>query len=217
MASHAPTSVPPGIAAPAWPRRPLLWGFAGLLACAFLLRSALFGDPFAGYDEQFYLLTGSRMLHGAIPYVDIWDRKPIGLFLVYALAASFGGNGVLAYQLLAALSVAAAGFVIARLVARHHKLGIGLACGFLYIVWVGTMGGQDGQSPLFYNLPMAAAALLTLRAANTGNLRLGAAAMALCGLALTIKTSTIFESCFFGLTLVAQRWTATRDPRRPDP
>src|ERR1044072_6180521 len=101
MASHAPTSVPPGIAAPACPRRPLLWGFAGLLACAFLLRSALFGDPFAGYDEQFYLLTGSRMLHGAIPYVDIWDRKPIGPFLTHAFAASFGGNGVLAYQLLA--------------------------------------------------------------------------------------------------------------------
>jgi 4-amino-4-deoxy-L-arabinose transferase-like glycosyltransferase len=209
LATHSPRLPALGLT-----RRPLLAGAALLLLSALILRSALFGDPFAGYDEQFYLLTGSRMLHGAVPYVDIWDRKPIGLFLIYALAASLGGNGVLAYQLLAALSVAATGFVIALLVRRHHSLGIGLACGFLYIVWVGTMGGQDGQSPLFYNLPMAAAALLTLRAASTGSLRLGAAAMALCGLALTIKTSTIFESCFFGLTLVAARWTATRDLRR---
>lgn len=205
---------------PAWPfavlsQRPLLAGAAALLVLALLLRMALFGDPFAGYDEQFYLLTGSRMLDGAIPYVDIWDRKPIGLFLIYAFAASLGGTGVLAYQLLAALSVAATGFVIALLVRRHYALGVGLACGFLYIVWVGTMGGEDGQSPLFYNLPMAAAALLTLRAAEQGDgkagLRLGAAAMALCGLALTIKTSTIFESCFFGLALLAARWSASRD------
>ena len=207
----------PAVPVPGWMRRPLTAGAVLLLALALLLRSPLFGDPLAGYDEQFYLLTGARMLDGAIPYVDIWDRKPIGLFLIYAFAASLGGSGVLAYQLLAALCVGATGFVIALFVRRFHSLGTGLACGFLYIVWVGTMGGQDGQSPLFYNLPMAGAALLTMRAtgqgAGAGSLRLGAAAMALCGLALTIKTSTIFESCFFGLTLLAARWSAGRDLR----
>lgn len=187
-----------------------------MLTAALLLRAPLFGDPLAGYDEQFYLLTGARMWEGAVPYVDIWDRKPIGLFLIYAFAAMFG-DGVLAYQLLAAVSVGATGFVIALIVRRHLPLGTGLACGFLYIVWVGTMGGQDGQSPLFYNLPMAGAALLTLHAMDRGigarSRRLGAAAMALCGLALTIKTSVIFESCAFGIALLAARWSAARDPR----
>jgi hypothetical protein len=41
--------------------------------------------------------------------------------------------------------------------------------------------------------------------------------MALCGVALTIKTSVIFESCFFGLVLVGARWKATRDLRRTAP
>jgi hypothetical protein len=217
MATHAPARFAPSMPATLWARYPLACAFAGLLVAAIVLRSALFGDPLAGYDEQFYLLTGSRMLHGAIPYVDIWDRKPIGLFLIYAFAAALGGTGVLAYQLLATIGVAATGFVIALHVKRHYALWVGLACGFLYIVWVGTMGGQDGQSPLFYNPLVAGAALLTLRAVERNSVRLGAAAMALCGLALTIKTSVIFESCFFGLVLVAARWTATRDPRKTLP
>ena len=56
---------------------------AALLLClAVAARWQTFGNPVLGYDEQFYLLVGDRMLHGALPYVDIFDRKPIGLFLM---------------------------------------------------------------------------------------------------------------------------------------
>ena len=55
------------------------WALLGLL-----LRGATLGYPIIHIDEQFYLLVGDRMLHGAVPFVDIWDRKPIGLFLIYA-------------------------------------------------------------------------------------------------------------------------------------
>jgi hypothetical protein len=49
---------------------------------ALMLRAFTFGSPTIQIDEQFYLLVGDRMLHGALPFVDIWDRKPIGLFLI---------------------------------------------------------------------------------------------------------------------------------------
>ena len=62
----------------------------GLLAFAFLVRAQTFGNPVLGFDEQFYLLVGDRMLHGAIPYVDIFDRKPIGLFLIYDAIRELG-------------------------------------------------------------------------------------------------------------------------------
>ncbi|MDB5738237.1 MAG: hypothetical protein JWO65_1905, partial [Sphingomonas bacterium] len=45
---------------------------------AILARWPVFGNPVVQIDEEFYLLVGDRLLHGAIPYVDIWDRKPIG-------------------------------------------------------------------------------------------------------------------------------------------
>jgi hypothetical protein len=208
MASHAPTPFALSKLAPMTARRPLLLSFAVLLLLlALLLRSALFGDPFAGYDEQFYLLTGDRMLHGSLPYVDIWDRKPIGLFLIYAAIRLLGGDGVLQYQLVATAFVAATGFVIALHVRRRQPLPAALACGALYILWTGVMGGEAGQSPLFYNLPVALAALLVLEAVPEIATRRGflraCAAMALCGVALTIKTTAIFESAFFGIVLAA--------------
>ena len=73
-----------------------------------LVRAAGIGDIVAHGDEQFYLLTGDRMLNwGAVPYADIWDRKPVGLFLLYAGIRLLGGNGIIAYQLSALAAVAA--------------------------------------------------------------------------------------------------------------
>jgi hypothetical protein len=201
----------PGIPAANWARHPLALP-AILLLLALVLRSAMFGDPFAGYDEQFYLLTADRMLHGAIPYVDIWDRKPPGLFLIYAGIRLLGGDGILQYQLVASLFVAATGWVVALQIRRRFGMGAALAGGALYVLWTGVMGGEAGQSPLFYNLPVAIAALLVLEAvpeiASRRGFQRACGAMALCGVALTIKTTVIFEACFFGLALAIAMWRA---------
>src|SRR5271168_2846811 len=75
--------------------------FFGLLASALLVRAQTFNNPVLGFDEQFYLLVGDRMLDGAVPYVDIFDRKPIGLFLIYAAIRELGGDGFIQYKLVA--------------------------------------------------------------------------------------------------------------------
>ena len=73
------------------PSQDSFWLFAGILLFATLVRCQTFGDPFIGFDEQFYLLVGDRMWHhGDLPFVDIFDRKPIGLFLIYAAIRALG-------------------------------------------------------------------------------------------------------------------------------
>ena len=59
---------------------------------AVLSRAIWFGDPAGEPDEQLYSLIGARMLHGALPYVDLWDRKPFGLFLLFAFAHALGAD-----------------------------------------------------------------------------------------------------------------------------
>lgn len=59
-----------------------------LLIAAFVTRGALFGNPLVHSDEGFYPLVGDRMMHGAWPFVDIFDRKPVGLFLIFAAIRS---------------------------------------------------------------------------------------------------------------------------------
>jgi hypothetical protein len=187
-----------------------------VLLVAIVARWRALGDPVIHIDEQFYLLVGGRMLHGALPYIDIWDRKPIGLFLLFAMFRALGGSGVLAYQIGGLISVwltALLLFVMGRRVAP--PVGA-LAGAILYVFCLNLAGGEGGQAPVFYNLPVAAAiAILVFRrrqaATNGGNLRWpGAVAMLLFGITLQIKYSAVFEGLFAGIMLLWCAWRGGR-------
>jgi hypothetical protein len=178
-----------------------------LVALAFLLvglalRLWTFGNTNLFVDDEFYVLVGQRMHEGALPYVDIWDRKPLGLFLLsYAVAAV--SPTMLAWQIAAWLFAAATAFAIYRIVREWADRQGALLAGLSYLVLLGPLDGYGGQSPVFYNLLVATAALLIVR--ERGRLAQGAAgprvtmAMTLCGLAIGIKQTAMFESAFFGL------------------
>ncbi|WP_137861700.1 MULTISPECIES: hypothetical protein [unclassified Sphingomonas] len=181
--------------------------FLILLMFAVAVRARDFGNPSIHVDEQFYLLVGDRMLHGALPYLDIWDRKPIGLFLLFAGMRLLPGDGILAYQLVATLCAALTGLIVAlgarRLGAR--PLGVLLA-GCAYILWLSFLSGRGGQSPVYYNLLMAAGGYLTLclpERARHGKigaiLASGMVACLLAGLAIQIKYTPLVEGAFFGI------------------
>ncbi len=190
-------------------------GAAIMLGVALLARAQTFGDPVLHLDEQLYLLVGDRMLHGALPYVDIWDRKPIGLFLIYAAVRLLGGDGIVQYQLVAAVCAAATGYLVMRLAASVASPSAAMLAGVIYILWLGLMGGDGGQAPVFYNLPMAAAALLVLRAIQAPPevsvlRRNGALAMLLVGVAIQIKYTALFDGMFLGVALL---WARRREGR----
>ncbi|MFM2410102.1 MAG: hypothetical protein RL481_930 [Pseudomonadota bacterium] len=190
--------------------------FVGLafLVLTIVVRWPVFGDPNYHIDEGFYLLVGERMHQGQLPYVDIWDRKPFGLFALYWLITFFGDVG--AYQIAAAICVWLTAWIIGNVVARFHGAGPGILCGALYIAALGTLAGGGGQSPVFYNLPIAAAGMLTLdcmTARDKSTLwRKALLVMLLCGIALTIKPTALFESVYFGLLLCWQAWKMGRWP-----
>ncbi|GAA0738367.1 hypothetical protein GCM10009106_26450 [Sphingomonas japonica] len=178
-----------------------------LLAAAIAARATTFGNPILHVDEQFYFVVADAMAKGALPFVDIWDRKPIGLFALYLPAAALGWPlGILAYQALAlAFAVATAGVIgaIARRVGWERGA---LAAGILYLLWLNFAEGQGGQAPVFYNLPVAGAVLVLSGGASRGR---AVAAMALFGLALQIKYSVVFEGIALGCWVL---WQRRRDP-----
>lgn len=188
-----------------------LWLFSVILLFATLVRGQTFGDPFIGFDEQFYLLMGDRMWHhAALPFVDIFDRKPIGLFLIYAAIRALGGQGFIQYQLVALGFVAATAFCIARFAQRIAGGIAPVAVACLYVLWLDFMECEGGQAPVFYNGMMVLAALLTWRAIENDRQRLGlgVCAMLLVGLALQVKYTVVVEGVFFGL---AMSWAGFRD------
>ncbi len=186
-----------------------------LLVVAVVARATTAGNPVVHIDEDFYFTAARAMWSGAIPYVDVWDRKPVGLFLVYFLPTALPfGWAILAYQAMALACVVATAAMVARLATLAGWTGRGpTLAGIAYILWLNVAGGQGGQSPIFYNPLMAAAAWLI---ASNGRRRWGrdAAAMLLVGVALQIKYSAVFEGLFFGLWIMVHDWRAVKSPAR---
>jgi 4-amino-4-deoxy-L-arabinose transferase-like glycosyltransferase len=178
----------------------------GFLLAALVIRGATFGYPVLHIDEQFYLLVGDRMLHGALPFVDIWDRKPVGLFMIYAGIRLLGGLGVVQYQVVATLFAAATTLVIYRMARMVAPAWGAWWAGVAYLLCLSGYQCFGGQAPVFFNLPMALAALILCRMVAQGEqarlLRGGLGVMALVGVALQIKYTVLFEGIAFGLALM---------------
>ncbi len=189
------------------------WVAALFVLVALALRCSTFGNPNLGIDEQFYLLVGERMHQGALVYVDVWDRKPLGLFIIYWLFAFFS-DPVVAYQVGACLSAAATGWIIWRLLSGLVAPQGALLGGLGYLILLGPFDGFGGQAPVFYNLIIIAAVALVWR--GNAALRTGQSpysidlAMALCGLAIAIKPTTLFESAFLGIWCGWSLWRGGR-------
>lgn len=190
----------------------------GVLALFLVTRSFLFGNPVVHIDEQFYLFVAERMREGATVYVDIWDRKPIGLFLLYEGLAALPFDPVIAYQIGAGLSFTLTAMVISRIAREIASPAASWQAGAAYILFMPIFNAGMGQAPVFYNLLVAMAAWGVVdsvkRPEHPPLIWRGCLVMLLLGLAIQIKYTVIFEGIGFGLILLARGfadvWTYRR-------
>lgn len=177
-----------------------------LLLIVLAARASVFGDPGYHVDDTFYLLVGERMRHGALLYVDIWDRKPPGIFLIYAAISAIGG--ILAVHLIAALFVWLTALVIAAIARRVAGAQGAFWAALGYVFMLGLLGGAGGQTPVFYNLFIAFAAWRIMACDNrltAGEIPVDIAlAMLAAGAAICVKPTALLEAGFLGC------WTAWR-------
>ena len=185
-----------------------------IVAVAVATRIVSWWNPVAHVDDQFYLLAGTELLNGHWPYIDVWDRKPLGLFLLYAGIASIGGGTILGLNLVATAFAASTAIVVRQIALRFARPLGALLAALTYLFVLPLYGGQNGQSPVFYNLLISGSMLLLLRASERRGTILPSAflAMLLCGLAMTIKQTSFVEGAFFGL---AYLWLMHKSAMRP--
>jgi hypothetical protein len=151
--------------------------------------------------------------------VDIWDRKPFGLFALFAAIRELGGTGIIQYQIVATLFAAATAAIIALISLRVTGRRGATIAGIVYLLYILSSGGDGGQAPVFYNLMVAGAALIVLtiqerRSFDISATGLASSVMLLLGLAIQIKYTVIFEGAFFGLWLLGLAWRGCVRPVR---
>jgi hypothetical protein len=101
----------------------------GLLIALSLFVVATFGY---GRDQGIYAVVARTILEGGMPYRDVFDFKPPGIYLVYALARAFFGGWPHGIRVLEVLSLAATIAGLATLARRWWgEWRIGLVAGGL--------------------------------------------------------------------------------------
>lgn len=86
-----------------------------VIGCAILLPAFSFGR-----DQGIYATVGSGILSGKVPYRDLWDFKPPGIFFVFALAEALFGHTMAAARILESIGLVAMAWAMAQLAERWY-------------------------------------------------------------------------------------------------
>jgi hypothetical protein len=171
----------------------------GLVAAALVLRLLSFVYSVYNYDESLYILMGSEMSRGHLPYTTVCDLKPFGLFLIFGLFTALPLDGVVVSRLAASLVVGLTADLIRRIAALlfdDPDNAIGLAAGLMFIVFTLANGGVAAQAELFHNACAVCALFILLRAGRVGCLpsrRVFVASGLVLGVGIQIKQSVVFD------------------------
>jgi hypothetical protein len=179
---------------------------AVLSLVAISTRAIWFGDPVAGFDEQLYSFIGWRMTQGDLPYVDLWDRKPFGLFAIFAFAHWLFGPGAIAYQLVASIFALAGATLVYALSKQLVDRVSATFAGALYLMLIALYGSQSGQSEVFHTTLMLAMLWLVRDWRRPDAVKRAAIAMLLGGIALQVKYTVLPQCAFFGAYALHGQW-----------
>ncbi|MCX5887801.1 MAG: glycosyltransferase family 39 protein, partial [Proteobacteria bacterium] len=135
-------------------------GLIGLLAILLLfivLRLPTLYEPF-GRDQGIFATIASGLLQGKIPYRDLWDHKPPGIYFLYALAFKVLGREMRSISLLDGLYTLFTLLFFFKLAKELFNRRVAYLSTFLFtiltsgIFFVGWWG--RGQPEVFLLLPL---------------------------------------------------------------
>ena len=142
------------------------WGYAFLLILVSRIWTVLAPDP---HDAELFAYIGRRWIQGAIPYRELWDNKPPGIFAVNALAA-FTHSQFLALALFEFIALVTTAVLISAILSE-------LDCGPT-IRWAGPIVAasiltipyysQGGNLTEIYLLPFASGCIYCFLRATRG-------------------------------------------------
>lgn len=174
-----------------------------LVALALALRSPALAYSAINYDESMYVLMGTELLRGNLPYTTLCDLKPFGLFGLFGLIAALPGDPVVNARLVGSVVVGLTAWMLARVAGRLFADGgrrIGVAAGTAYVVFSVATGGLSTQGELFHDAAAVLGLLVVLEALRPDRppslAAMAAAGLAL-GVGLQIKQSVLFDTAAF--------------------
>jgi 4-amino-4-deoxy-L-arabinose transferase-like glycosyltransferase len=178
-----------------------------ILGLTFLLRMKFWGQPFE-MDEGAYGYMGWGMLHGLVPYKDMYDQKPPGIFVLNSLVFLLFEPTALNLKIFASIyslgSVLAVFMVTRKLAGREE----GCLAALLYGIFSCGPHIQGGgvNSEVFMVLPYTLAAYSLLKLLESGSRKNYLYFGFWTSLACTIKQVALVNFLWLASYLVIRIW-----------
>jgi len=169
------------------------FALAAIAAVPVLLTIPFMHEPF-DRDEGAYATIAQGLTHGLLPYRDLFDHKPPGIYVWYALSFRVFGESVVAPRLMGGLVLAAITLLLFRACSmlygkRAGWVGAGV---FALSTGIALINPAMNTEP-FTLLPMVAALVAFLQSRRHAPLRWCVAAGVLGGVAVMTKPVAIFN------------------------
>jgi 4-amino-4-deoxy-L-arabinose transferase-like glycosyltransferase len=197
--------------------------FFGVLVL--ILRLSAFFAATLEWDESLYLLVADQWVQGHPPYTTVWDTRPPGIYVLFAVGLRVFGHSVVGTRVLAWLFVTATCFFLYRIGSLFERRGwlIGLLAGTLYALATVNGGALGSNCEVFFpTFSTLAFAIVLARedlaggSSRPGGWRIWGLAGLVLGLGFEIKQNSIFDAAAltaFRILLFQARATPQRDPR----
>src|SRR5450432_4389184 len=164
-----------------------------------------------GRDQGIYAVVGEGVLHGKMPYKDVWDFKPPGIFVVYAFAQGLFGRSMLSIRLVEVLGLIASVFGFMRLAETFFDRRVaGLMGGAVMALILAELEFWHTGQPEVFGGYLTTAALVLATSPFPARRRIAVwfGTGALFGLAF------LFKPPLGGGAIVCAAYLATREQRR---
>jgi hypothetical protein len=175
--------------------RPLL-----LLGAVVVIRSAGFAFGVLNIDESDYMVFGTALFKGLLPYRDLVEIKPPLGYFTYAPSALFGGQSILPMRVLGVLWLFATALVLREVARRWTKDELAGWCAAWLCLIANLVEVPSFSSEVMMNLPIALALLAFLEEE-----------MLLAGLAVGVASLYRHQA---GIAAVALGMVVLRHPRK---
>ncbi|MGE0598949.1 MAG: ArnT family glycosyltransferase [Dehalococcoidia bacterium] len=183
------------------------------LVCAIpaLLLAPFYHEPMSR-DEGAYATVAQGLLHGQLPYRDLFDHKPPLVYVWYAASFVVFGETDAAPRFAGALFLSATALLTFGIAKSLHGVRAGAFAGLAFSFSTGIVLLTPGFNTETFMLPMLVGSLAAYMAAiRRGGQRWYALSGILGGLAVLTKSVAIWNLAFLGLICLFRCWQSDRN------
>ncbi|MEB3342358.1 glycosyltransferase family 39 protein [Okeania sp.] len=169
--------------------------FVSFLLLSFFLRFWTLFVSVLDKDESIYILIADSLLNNNLPYIEIWDTKPPGIFILFSLAMLILGNSIVSIRILSIIATTFTSYflyMIGRNIDEKQGEKIGLLAGSLYGIFSLHNDGTAANAEILFAPFVTGAFLLLFQNQKLSNIKVFLIGIIL-GMGMQIKYLVIMD------------------------